>query len=44
MAREDILALVAPLDPDQFELGLWLEMNQPHAEAAGLPWRGRPGF
>ena len=44
MTREDILALLRPLDPDQFELGLWFEMNQPHAEAAGLTWRGRPGF
>ena len=44
MAREDILELLRPLDPGQFELGLWLEMNQPHVEAAGLPWRGRPGF
>lgn len=44
MLREDILELLRPLDPEQFELGLWLEMSQPHVEAAGLPWRGRPGF
>lgn len=44
MLREDILELLRPLDPEQFELGLWFEMNQPHVEAAGLPWRGRPGF
>ncbi len=44
MLREDILELLSPLDPEQFELGLWFEMNQPHVEAAGLPWRGRPGF
>lgn len=44
MLREDILELLRPLDPKQFELGLWLEMSQPHVEAAGLTWRGRPGF
>lgn len=44
MLREDILSLLRPLDPEQFELGIWLEMNQPHVEAAGLKWRGRPGF
>ena len=44
MLREDILELLRPLDPEQFEIGLWLEMCQPHVEAAGLLWRGRPGF
>lgn len=44
MLREDILSLLKPLDPEQFELGIWFEMNQPHVEAAGLKWRGRPGF
>ena len=44
MLREDILELLRPLNPNQFELGLWLEMSQPHVEAAGLTWRGRPGF
>ena len=44
MTREDILELLRPLDDEQFELGLWFEMNQPHVEAAGLKWRGRPGF
>ena len=41
MLREDILSLLKPLDPEQFELGIWFEMNQPHVEAAGLKWRGR---
>ena len=44
MLREDILSLLKPLDPEQFELGIWFEMNQPHVQAAGLKWRGRPGF
>ena len=44
MLREDILELLRPLDPDRFELGIWFEMNQPHVEAAGFTWRGRPGF
>lgn len=44
MEREDIVSLLRPLDPEQFELGIWMEMNRPHAAAAGLPWRGRPGF
>ncbi len=24
-----------------YELGVWMEMNKPHVEAAGLTWRGR---
>lgn len=44
MVREDLMALLRPLDPEQFELGIWLEMNEPHTTAAGLPWRGAPGF
>ena len=44
MEREDILELLRPLDPAHFELGIWLEMNRPHCEAAGLPWRGREGY
>lgn len=44
MLREDIMELLRPLDPEQFELGVWLEMNQPHCEAAGLAWRGREGY
>ena len=26
---------------DRFETGVWMEMNKPHVEAAGLQWRGR---
>ena len=44
MLRSDITDLLADLPHDQFEIGLWLEMNQPHVEACGLPWRGREGF
>lgn len=44
MLREDIMELLLPLNPEQFELGIWLEMNQPHCEAAGLRWRGREGY
>ena len=44
MIREDIVSLLRDLDPDQFELGVWLEMNEPHAKAAGVRWHGRPGF
>ncbi len=44
MLRDDIMELLLPLDPEQFEVGIWLEMNQPHCEAAGLKWRGREGY
>ncbi len=44
MIREDISQMLLALDEEQFEIGIWLEMNQPHVEAAGLKWRGRPGF
>lgn len=26
---------------DHYELGVWMEMNKPHVEAAGLSWTGR---
>lgn len=26
------------------EIGFWFEMNQMHCEAAGVKWRGRPGY
>ena len=29
---------------EKTELGIWLEIVQPLAEAVGLPWRGRPGW
>lgn len=44
MVRDDLMNLLRPLSPEQFEVGLWLEMNEPHTTAAGLPWRGAPGF
>jgi len=33
--------ILLALDPKQFEIGVWLEMNSDHAAAAGIPWRGR---
>ena len=33
--------LLKSLDPEQFELGVWLEITQPHVEKAGIPWTGR---
>ena len=33
--------LVRTLEPNQFELGVWLEMVEPLAERAGIPWKGR---
>ena len=44
MLREDIVSLLRPLDPEQFELGLWFELNEAHVRACGLPWRGREGY
>ncbi len=33
--------LLKPLDPAQFEMGLWFETVQPLVEGAGIAWRGR---
>ena len=33
--------LLKSLDPAQFEIGVWFEIVQPQAEAAGLTWTGR---
>lgn len=33
--------MLKPLDPAQFELGVWFEVVQPQCEAAGIPWTGR---
>lgn len=41
LIRPDFQALLRPLDPEQFELGVWYEYNQPLVEKAGLVWRGR---
>lgn len=35
--------LKAQMAPDH-EVGFWFEMNQKHCEAAGVEWRGRPGY
>ena len=29
---------------DKTEIGVWLEVVQPQCEAAGVKWRGRPGY
>ena len=36
----EYLDLLKPLDPEQFEIGVWFETVQPQVEAAGLKWRG----
>ena len=33
--------LLKELDTNQFEIGVWYEITQPHVEAANLTWRGR---
>ncbi len=33
--------LLKALNPNQFEIGVWYEITQPHVEAANLTWRGR---
>lgn len=33
--------LLKTLDPEQFELGVWFEITQPHVEKAGICWNGR---
>lgn len=38
--REDIRSLLEKLD-DSFEIGVWLEANQPLIERSGIEWRGR---
>ncbi len=30
--------------PDNHEVGFWFEMNEMHCNAAGVDWRGRPGY
>ncbi|RYG30039.1 hypothetical protein EON81_25635, partial [bacterium] len=30
--------------PEEHEVGFWFEMNEMHCRAAGVEWRGRPGF
>ncbi len=44
MCLDEYVNMLLPLDPEQFELGVWFEMNEEHCRDAGLEWRGRPGF
>ena len=30
--------------PKDHEVGVWFEMNEMHCKAAGVEWRGRPGY
>ncbi|RYG36183.1 hypothetical protein EON81_10510 [bacterium] len=30
--------------PKDHEVGIWFEMNEMHCKAAGVDWRGRPGY
>ena len=30
--------------PPRHEVGVWFEMNEMHCRAAGVAWRGRPGY
>jgi len=41
LIRPEYTEMLRALDPAQFELGIWLEMNRPHAEDADVPWRGQ---
>ena len=40
LIRDDFIKEIKKAE-GRFELGVWMEMNKPHVEAAGLPWRGR---
>ena len=44
LLRPDFQELFLREQGDDMELGLWLEMCRPLAEAVGIKWRGRPGF
>lgn len=41
--RSDIAELLSGAN-EHIEIGVWLEMDKTLVEAAGLPWRGRPGY
>ncbi len=41
MIQPQYAELLKELDPSQFEIGVWMEFNEAHVHAAGLPWRGR---
>ncbi len=40
---DKFVELLSKHDED-IEIGGWLEIAQPMCEAAGIPWRGRPGY
>jgi len=46
LLREDMVELFKslPAEGPEVEFGLWFEMNRQLTEAAGIPWRGRPGY
>jgi hypothetical protein len=43
VAGEFVDYLRAHMAPDH-EVGFWFEMNEKHCAAAGVEWRGRPGY
>lgn len=44
MIRPDMVSLFDGIDRDQFEIGVWLEMNRPMVEKAGLPCGDGPAL
>lgn len=44
MMKEEFTDLLKNERNPKIEIGAWLEIVQPLAEKAGLPWRGREGF
>ena len=44
MQKEEFTKLLRKEMSQKIEVGAWLEIVQPLAEKAGLPWRGREGF
>lgn len=44
MVTGDFVKFLKDNMPEDHEVGFWFEMNQKHCEAAGVAWRGRPGF
>lgn len=41
LIKEEYVDIMKSLDSEQFELGIWFELNQPHVEKAGCEWTGR---
>lgn len=44
MVTGDFVKFLKENMPKDHEVGFWFEMNQKLCEAAGVAWRGRPGF